>query len=384
MIESLFITMVLPPPRVVLLLACCSCIKLASSLSLVEAWCSSNNSGCISHRRSVASAPKPSKYHHKANFFRISSSSSPPSIFQLGSQAKDNDGDGNINNVDNDTSSRNDDIDAAEQMTLAKASKLLTQFWSMSIPYYIESQPGRQLFYIMIALTLINSGVSVTFSYISKDFWNALSNKNTDEFYTMLVKFGSALIVGAPVSVMYRYQREQLAVHWREWMTERTLVLYKSNRVYYSLERDIAGVSSTTSSVELVGVERSSSINDDDDTGVTSPINTSPRIDNPDQRITEDVRTFTAFSLQLFITLATSIIDLVSFSLILYSIQPQLFGTIIIYAAFGTFMTVYIGKCKILYLTYTHLISPFLQFCHNNSPCLFCRYCTHSSTSIKL
>ena len=233
-------------------------------------------------------------------------------------------------------------------MTLAKASKLLTLFWSMSSPYYIESQSGRQLFYIMIALTLINSGVSVTFSYISKDFWNALSNKNTEEFYTMLVKFGSALIVGAPVSVMYRYQREQLAVHWREWMTERTLVLYKSNRVYYSLERDIAGVSSSTSSVELVGVERSSSINDDDDTGATSPINTSPRIDNPDQRITEDVRTFTAFSLQLFITLATSIIDLVSFSLILYSIQPQLFGTIIIYAGFGTFMTVYIGKCKML------------------------------------
>jgi ABC-type uncharacterized transport system fused permease/ATPase subunit len=191
----------------------------------------------------------------------------------------------------------------------------------------------------MIALTLINSGVSVTFSYISKDFWNALSTKNNDEFYEMLIKFGSALIVGAPVSVLYRYQREQLAVHWREWMTDRTLVLYKSNRVYYSLERDIAGVSSSSS---LSGVE--SSMNDDDTT--TTNIAALPRIDNPDQRITEDVRTFTAFSLQLFITLATSIIDLVSFSLILYSIQPQLFATIIIYAAFGTGMTVYIGKCK--------------------------------------
>ena len=68
------------------------------------------------------------------------------------------------------------------------------------------------------------------------------------------------------------------------------------------------------------------------------------RIDNPDQRITEDVRTFTAFSLQLFITVVTSIIDLVSFSLILYSIQPQLFGTIIGYAAFGTLATTYIGS----------------------------------------
>jgi putative ATP-binding cassette transporter len=64
----------------------------------------------------------------------------------------------------------------------------------------------------------------------------------------------------------------------------------------------------------------------------------------PLNRITEDVRTFTAFSLQLFITVVTSIIDLVSFSLILYSIQPQLFATIIGYAAFGTVATTYIGS----------------------------------------
>lgn len=56
------------------------------------------------------------------------------------------------------------------------------------------------------------------------------------------------------------------------------------------------------------------------------------------------MRTFTAFSLQLFITVVTSVIDLVSFSLILYSIQPQLFATIIAYALFGTFVTVYIGS----------------------------------------
>jgi ABC-type uncharacterized transport system fused permease/ATPase subunit len=97
------------------------------------------------------------------------------------------------------------------------------------------------------------------------------------------------------------------SVSWREWMTDRCLQLYTSNKVYYNLER---------------GNE----------------------IDNPDQRITEDVRSFTAFSLTLFLTLLTSAIDLVSFSLILYSIQPQLFGAIIIYALFGTFTTATLGK----------------------------------------
>ncbi len=103
------------------------------------------------------------------------------------------------------TKSTSQDINVStDKMTLKKASKLLSTFWSMAYPYYQESQPGRRLFYGMILLTLMNSGVSVAFSYISKDFWNALSSKDTAEFYSMMVKFGGALVVGAPVAVLYR------------------------------------------------------------------------------------------------------------------------------------------------------------------------------------
>lgn len=90
------------------------------------------------------------------------------------------------------------------KLTLEKASQLLSTFWSMASPYFRESQPGRRLFYGMILLTLMNSGVSVAFSYVSKDFWNALSSKDVNEFYTMMWKFGGALVVGAPVAVLYR------------------------------------------------------------------------------------------------------------------------------------------------------------------------------------
>mmetsp|Transcript_28177 Transcript_28177/g.42985 ORF Transcript_28177/g.42985 Transcript_28177/m.42985 type:complete len:716 (-) Transcript_28177:1931-4078(-) len=187
---------------------------------------------------------------------------------------------------------------------LAGQSKM---FWDLSFPYYKESKNGRWLFVGMIVMTLINSGVSVAFSYLGKDFWNALSAKDADQFYFMLTKFGAALVVGAPAAVLYRFQRERLSVSWREWMTDRTLELYSQSRVYYSLER-------------------------------------SSEIDNPDQRIAEDVRTFTTFSLQLFLKIITSVIDLVSFSAILYSIQPQLFGAIVIYATFGTIITTFLGK----------------------------------------
>ena len=131
-------------------------------------------------------------------------------------------------------------------------------------------------------------------------------------------------------------------------MTDRTLQLYGSNRVYYALERDLSGSGGSSDSKESLNRTNGESnfqpsfTNNNDD---STPKKTPPlRIDNPDQRITEDVRTFTAFSLQLFITVVTSLIDLVSFSLILYSIQPQLFATIIGYALFGTVTTAFLGS----------------------------------------
>ena len=108
------------------------------------------------------------------------------------------------NDDDYDDKTDDDDGTGGGQMTPAKASKLLSTFWSMAYPYYRESKPGRRLFYGMILLTFVNSAVSVAFSYISKDFWNALSSKDAAEFYVMMTKFAAALIIGAPVSVLYR------------------------------------------------------------------------------------------------------------------------------------------------------------------------------------
>ena len=44
----------------------------------------------------------------------------------------------------------------------------------------------------------------LTSDSLSKDFWNALSNKDSQEFYGMMLKFAGALVVGAPVAVFYR------------------------------------------------------------------------------------------------------------------------------------------------------------------------------------
>ena len=147
-------------------------------------------------------------------------------------------------------------------------------------------------------------------------------------------------MVLAPISVAYRYQRQKLAIAWRKWLTGRVLRLYLSNRVYYALERQAGcssspGVSNSTLNMGATSTagEHGNNAND-----------TTKEVDNPDQRIAEDIRSFTEFSLSFFLTLVTSIIDLVSFSFILFSIMPQLFIAIFLFASIGT---VCIGKVLI-------------------------------------
>ena len=150
--------------------------------------------------------------------------------------------------------------------------------------------------------------------------------------YGIMTQFLAACAALAPISVAYRYQRQKLSIAWRKWLTGRVLDLYFSNKVYYALERQSGG-----------GVKSP----DNDETAVVSAGQTSNEVDNPDQRISEDIRSFTEFSLTFFLTLVTSFIDLVCFSFILFSIMPQLFIAIFGFATLGTFLTICVGKVLI-------------------------------------
>ena len=212
----------------------------------------------------------------------------------------------------------------------------LHSFRIMAAPYFRESSEGRCLFAIMVALSLANSAVRVAFSYLSRDFWSALSDKEEEQFYLIMTRFLAACVILAPISVAYRYQRQKLAIAWRNWLTGRVLDLYFDNKVYYALERQSGGgIKSSYHEETTAGSDASSLQTNKED------------VDNPDQRISEDIRSFTEFSLTFFLTLVTSTIDLVAFSFILFSIMPNLFLAIFGFATLGTFATVCVGRILI-------------------------------------
>jgi len=197
--------------------------------------------------------------------------------------------------------------------------------WSLSYPYFRTNREGRCLFLWMLVIVVLNGVSSVLFSFASKNMYNALNSMDPAAFGRTVLYYGAVLFLYAPVIALYNYQRERLAVHWRSWMTKRTLRLYYNgqNRNYYFLER---GGSSSSGS----------------------------KIDNPDQRIAEDINAFCTYSLKLLIMTLKNGMNLISFSIILYTIAPQLFLVIIAYVFVGTIVTFGLGK-PLIHLNYINL-----------------------------
>lgn len=192
-------------------------------------------------------------------------------------------------------------------------------FLDIAVPYYKEDAKARSLLITVVLLTLLNSGVSVGFSYVNRDFYNALSARNEEEFYAKIVLFFGFLSLAVPLTVAYRFYREKLSLYWREGLTNKVLDQYCINKMFYNLE-----------------------------------VSRDPLFDNPDQRIAEDIRAFTRTSLDFFITLLSSFIDLLSFALVLININPTLFVTIILYSGFGSIVTSKLGQ-ELVQLNYDRL-----------------------------
>jgi ABC-type uncharacterized transport system fused permease/ATPase subunit len=144
--------------------------------------------------------------------------------------------------------------------------------------------------------------------------------KDQEQFGKMLIYYLGATITGTPVFVLRNFSRERLALRWRGWMTSYYMDRYFKNRIYYNIQ--------------------SQSL-----------------IDNPDQRIVDDVNNFTNTALEFALALFNAAIDLISFSGILYGIYPPLFVVLIVYSLGGTAISVAFGK-----------VIPMI-FCHQLFPC---------------
>jgi vitamin B12/bleomycin/antimicrobial peptide transport system ATP-binding/permease protein len=159
----------------------------------------------------------------------------------------------------------------------------------------------------LLFLSLSVSGLNVIISYVGNFFTTALSNRDEPTFWRFLFVYAGVFVVGIPIVVFYSYFQDLLGLFWRDWMTNRFLGQYFDNRAYYE-------------------------------------INLEASVDNPDQRISEDIRSFTTTSLRYVLLVLGSIISVIAFSGILWSISRLLSIFLIGYALFGTLVIAYWGR----------------------------------------
>ena len=178
---------------------------------------------------------------------------------------------------------------------------------------------------MIIFLIVVNQaqvGISVRLSFFNRDWFNAIQNKDSEAFWSLLYTvflFWAAIYIASAI-IEYLVQ-SSLMIRWRRWLTDQYISLWMGDGTHYRMA--------------LMGQDA----------------------DNPDQRIADDVGSFINRTYDFSISMLAQLSSLVSFSIILWQLSDQftvpgtdivvpgfLFWVALLYAAFGTFVTHMIGR----------------------------------------
>jgi vitamin B12/bleomycin/antimicrobial peptide transport system ATP-binding/permease protein len=178
---------------------------------------------------------------------------------------------------------------------------VLPRFLRMAKPYWFSEDKwiARGLLALLIFLLIGNTAFSVLLNEQSGEFTSALAAQNPDRYWTSIYKTVGIIAAAAPFFVFYYYVRDKLVNYWRKWLTTSYVDTYLHNTAFYKL-----------------------AFNTD--------------IDNPDQRISEDINTFTLRSIFYLLLFIETAFQLVAFSGVLWSISKTLVVFLVVYAIVGT------------------------------------------------
>lgn len=196
--------------------------------------------------------------------------------------------------------------------------------WGLIAPYWKSNDKwmARGLLASVVILALGMVYLNVLFNDWNRDFYNALENKNFLLFKEQLWQFSLLAFIFILVAIYKIYLTQALEIRWRSWMTNQYMKDWLDNQSYYRIEQ-------------------------------------SGCADNPDQRIAEDLKFLTSGSLSLSLGLLSSVVTLISFIGILWSVSGPISFMLfekewilpgymvwfaLFYAGLGSILVAWIGK----------------------------------------
>jgi vitamin B12/bleomycin/antimicrobial peptide transport system ATP-binding/permease protein len=202
-----------------------------------------------------------------------------------------------------------------------RTNGFLKAFWALTKPYWVSEKRRKALglLVLVVALALAMVYMEVQFNYWNRDFYNTFEKKDQAEFFYQLGKFGVLAVVWIIMAVYRLWFLQMLQIEWRTWLTDHFLEEWMQDQAHYRMQLLDRGT------------------------------------DNPDQRISDDLRIFVDFTSDLALGLLSAVVTLISFVVILWELSgpTQLWGldipgylvwTALIYAIAGTVLTHYIGR----------------------------------------
>lgn len=163
------------------------------------------------------------------------------------------------------------------------------------------------LFLLILALLGAQTYIDLLKNKTNKNVTDSLLVRDSDLFWKYIAIYVSLFLLLTVLAVFYRFIEERIGLLLRRGLTQFLMEHYLADRAYLRL------------------------LNRND-------------IDNPDQRMTDDVKTLTVNMLSFVLVVIRALLNLIVFSHVLRSITPRLFWAAAGYAAFGSLMTVVIGK----------------------------------------
>jgi vitamin B12/bleomycin/antimicrobial peptide transport system ATP-binding/permease protein len=199
------------------------------------------------------------------------------------------------------------------------------QFWRLSGMYFIPRQrtwlSWRPILTValLLLLTVVSVRLDVILSFQGNDLFTALQELNAAAFWRSILIFGILATINVVLVLVTFYIGQAQIIHWRLWLNQRMVGDWMNGAAYHR-----------------------------------GRFTTTP-IDNPDQRIQQDITSYTSDSQTLALGAVSSVVALVSFTIILWQLSGPLtvFGIQIpramvflayIYVIIATVLAVRIGR----------------------------------------
>ena len=169
-------------------------------------------------------------------------------------------------------------------------TQFVKDFWHLFHAYWQSDEKwwARGILAVVIVLTLLQVYMLVWLNGWNGELYDAMQNYQFDMFFPLIGQFAVLAFVFILVAVYAIYLRQRLQLRWRTWMTNRYLEHWMDKQVYYRLQ--------------VLGTD----------------------MDNPDQRISEDINQFVDLTLQLLLGFVRQFSSLIAFGVILWELSGLL------------------------------------------------------------